>query len=126
MSKPQYVFPANKAEHLHKFGCDLTAYNEGVDGANIIRVSTKRGHLEEFRNTSHFIYYVIEGEGVFVINDEQVPIKAGDLVVVPPNTRFYYFGKLELLLTVTPRWHEESETHIRAVNLRENPMLRKK
>lgn len=31
------------------------------------------------------VYYVLEGEGLFLLDDEALPMKAGDLLVAPEN-----------------------------------------
>jgi len=77
---------------------------------------------DAFKNKSWFLYYIIEGSGVFVLDDEQHLVKAGDLVAVPPNTRIHYFGTMDYTLTVNPPWAEENETHIRDVDESENPL----
>jgi mannose-6-phosphate isomerase-like protein (cupin superfamily) len=86
-----------------------------------VRASTIIGHLEKFKNTSWFIDYIIEGDGVFVLSDEKVSIKPGDLVVTPLNTRVHYFGEIEYTLMVNPPWREKNETHMRDVDPSESP-----
>lgn len=119
----KYIYSENEAKHVVKHGIDLKLYGPVNDDIDFKRVSVSEGHFEEFKNTSWFIYYVLEGSGVFVLNDEQVSVKQGDVVSIPPNTRIYYFGKLELTLTVTPPWKAENETHIRDVDPSESPLL---
>lgn len=48
------------------------------------------------------IYYVLEGSGDFVINNEQYPVKVGQLVEIPPKNRFTFKGKMKLLLIMEP------------------------
>lgn len=117
----KYVYPENEANAFEKFGMNIKVYGDVTKDINFVRASTKVGHLEEFKNTSWFIYYIIEGNGMFVLNDEKIPVKPGDLVVIPPNTRIHYFGKLEYTLIVNPPWREENETHIRNVDPSESP-----
>ena len=120
----KYVFPEDEAKAFGKFGMNIKVYGDVTKELNFVRASTQIGHLEEFKNTSWFIYYIIEGTGVFILNDEKVPVKPGDLVVVPPNTRIHYFGKLEYTLMVNPPWREENETHIRDVKPSESPFAK--
>lgn len=117
----KYVYPEKDANSFEKFGMQLKVYGDVTTDINFVRASTEIGHLEEFKNTSWFIYYIIDGEGVFVLNDEKTPVKSGDVVAIPPNTRIHYFGKLEYTLTVNPPWREENETHIRDVDASESP-----
>lgn len=117
----KYVYSESEANAFEKFGMNLKVYGDVTQDINFVRASTDVGHLEEFKNTSTFIYYIIDGEGIFVLDDEKVPVKPGDLVVIPPNTRIHYFGKLEYTLMVNPPWRAENETHIRDVDPSESP-----
>lgn len=93
----KYKFSADKANKFKKHGIDLTVYREDVPSANVVYVEVDGGHMQEFKDTtSHFIYYIIEGNGVFILDDEQVEVKATDLIVIPPNTRIHYFGKMKM------------------------------
>lgn len=58
---------------------------------------------------AEFTYYLIEGEGYFVFNDERQKVRKGDLVVVPPGTKYTFGGKLKMLLINTPKWSAEQE-----------------
>lgn len=121
MSK-KYLFTANEAKKFNKHGVDLTVYGEDVPEANVVFVSVKEGHFQEFIDVeSYFIYYIIKGEGTFVLNDEQVRAKPTDLIVIPPKTRIHYFGNMEMVLTVSPAFKEENERHIRFVEKSESP-----
>ena len=123
----QYKFTAARADKFNKHGIHLTVYHEGVKGANMVRVSVKKGHFQEFYEIkSWFIYYIIKGQGTFFLNGQKVKTKATDLIVIPPKTRIYYFGKMEMVLTVTPAFNEKNERHVRMVDKSENPYYKKK
>ena len=118
----QYLYTAKDSPKVHKHGIDLTIYGGNVPGANVVFVSVDEGHFEEFYNTkSHFIYYIAEGSGTFVLDDEKVETKATDLIVIPPKTRIHYFGNMKMVLTITPAFHEKDEQHVRFVDKSENP-----
>ena len=121
MSK--YLFSNEDAFEKHKFGIDLRVYGAVNEHASLAAVSVKVGHFEEFKNTSWFIYVIQKGSGVFVIDDEQVSAKEGDVVSIPPNKRIYYFGTMEMMLIVTPPWSEDNETLIRDVDPSESPLV---
>ena len=118
----KYIYSEDETMHVAKHGVDLKLYGPVSDELGFTRVSVKQGHFEEFKSTSWFIYYVLEGSGVFVLNDEKVLAKQGDIVSVPPNTRIHYFGTMELTLIVTPPWKAENETHIRDVDPSESSL----
>lgn len=118
----KYKFTADEANQFNKHGIDLTVYNEGIPSANVVHVSVQKGHFQEFYDLkSYYIYYIIKGEGTFVLNDEKIEVKATDLVVIPPKTRIHYFGTLEMVLTVSPAFNEKNERHVRFVEEKESP-----
>lgn len=120
--KNKYKYTDDEAKKFNKHGIDLTVYGENVPEANVVHISVETGHLQEFYDVkSYFIYYIYEGEGVFVLNDEKIQAKATDLIVIPPKTRIYYFGKMKMVLTVSPAFDEKNERHIRFINKNESP-----
>ncbi|WP_169979986.1 hypothetical protein [Microbispora sp. H10836] len=57
-----------------------------------------------------FVYYVLNGEGTFLIEDRKERCAQGDLVTVPKGARFSYEGsRLRMLLTSTPPWTSTQE-----------------
>jgi mannose-6-phosphate isomerase-like protein (cupin superfamily) len=118
----RYKFTADKAKKFNKHGVDLTVYGLNYSPVNVVHVSVKDGHYQEFLDEkSAYIYYIISGEGVFVLNDERVEAKATDLIFIPPKTRIHYFGSMELVLTVCPAFNETNERHIRFIEKSESP-----
>lgn len=118
----KYRYTAKDAQKIKKHGIDLVIYGENVPAANVCYVEVEEGHFQEFFDKkSHFIYYIIEGYGTFVLDDEKVEVKGTDLIVVPPKTRIHYFGKMKMVLTTAPEWKEENEQHIRFVDKSESP-----
>ena len=67
------------------------------------------------------MWFIIEGKGTFVIDDEKVPAGPKDLVVVPPNKRIHYFGKMKMILCTTPAFDPANEHHVRDVAESESP-----
>ncbi len=123
----KYKFTAAQAKKFNKYGIDLTVYGEGFPGANVIHVSVKEGHFQEFYDVkSTYIYYIIKGKGTFFLNGQKVEAKETDLIVIPPKTRIYYFGKMEIVLTVSPAFKEKNERHVRFIDKKESPYFRKK
>ncbi|WP_020124813.1 hypothetical protein [Streptomyces canus] len=109
-----YKYPADAAAHFTKHGVDLTVYGQVDPSVTVVHVSVSEGHFQEFYNSeSSYVYHVISGCGTFYLNDDAVPVNARDLVVVPPMARIYYFGALEMVLTVSPAFDEANERHVR-------------
>ena len=92
-----------------KVGLQINVYSE-VDRSGVVVVKTDTGHETEFyHKESTFTYIVLEGEGTFYLDDEVVPVVAGDQLTIDPMTRIYYRGTLRLALLTTPPWREENE-----------------
>lgn len=59
------------------------------------------------------LYYVLEGVGEMHIGSEQAPVRAGQIVYIPPGARQFIrntgTGDLVFLCIVSPRWQAEDE-----------------
>lgn len=64
------------------------------------------------QNKVEFNYYILEGEGYFILEDKKQTVNKGDLVVIPPGTKYSFGGKLKMHLINTPHWSQEQETII--------------
>lgn len=71
-------------------------------------------HLEVslIQHTCDYSYYVLEGEGSFIINDQEETCSKGDLVVIPAGNKYTFKGKLKLLLVSTPPWSPEQQEEV--------------
>jgi mannose-6-phosphate isomerase-like protein (cupin superfamily) len=105
---------------VEKQGVKMRIYNSKnqCPQAAVVYQETEKGHSEEFlHKKSHFIFYIIEGSGTWYIEDKPHEVSAGDAVIIPPNTRFYYRGKLKQVCVTSPAWEPEHEQHIRDIQL---------
>jgi len=55
------------------------------------------------------IYYVLEGHGYFIIENQKYEVEPGVLVEVPPSVEYSYSGTMKLLLIGNPRWFRGNE-----------------
>jgi mannose-6-phosphate isomerase-like protein (cupin superfamily) len=114
------IFKKKDAFHTSKHGVDMWVYNGKADCAEaaVVYQETTAGHAEEFRHgKSAFIFYIVEGNGEWIIEDETFPVTATDVVIVPKGKRFYYRGNLKQVCITAPTWEPEYEEHIRDVTL---------
>jgi|SRR3990167_348706 len=126
MNKSKFKFSFTDGKTINKYGVDITIYNLNNPKVNIAYEEVKEGHFEEFLNTkSTFIWFIFEGEGTFVINDEKIPVGAKDIIMVPPNNRIHYFGNMKMTLTTIPAFNPKDERHIRVVKKEESPYYKK-
>ena len=114
------IFRKKDAVRVNKAGVDMWIY-AGADAlaeAGVAYQETRVGHGEEFRHDkSAFIYFIIEGAGEWVIEDERFPVAASDVVVVPPGKRFYFTGDLKQVCVTAPAWEPQYETTLRTVEI---------
>lgn len=118
----KYIYPKDEAKTIHKFGVDITIF--GADApSGVVYEETETGHLQEwYDDVSTYHWYIIEGSGMFSINNEKHVVHAGDLVVVPPKSRIHYFGKMKMILVTTPKFDPENEHEVRIVDASEAPL----
>jgi len=59
------------------------------------------------------VYYILEGMGIMHIDNESAPVRAGDMIYIPPNSKQHIVntGKTDLkfLCIVDPAWKPEDE-----------------
>jgi len=69
-----------------------------INGTNKRIINTK----------SDAVYYVIEGNGFFDINDEEVKVETGDLIFIPKGTTYFDKGSLTMLSINNPRYDQSA------------------
>ncbi|MBN1429109.1 MAG: cupin domain-containing protein [Anaerolineae bacterium] len=114
------IYKRKQAVAVTKQGVDMWIYNdkEACSNAAVVYQETQQGHAEEFYHSkSAFVFYIIEGHGVWVIEDEEYPVEATDVVIIPPGKRFYYKGNLKHVCVTAPAWEAEYEHHVRDIDL---------
>ncbi len=114
------VFKKENAAEFEKQGVKMRVYNSKEDcpDASVVYQETIKGHSEEFYHTkSNFIFFIIEGSGTWFIEDVPHKVNAGDVVIIPPNKRFYYKGSLKQVCITSPAWEPEYEHHVRDIVL---------
>jgi mannose-6-phosphate isomerase-like protein (cupin superfamily) len=77
---------------------------EASDGAaaEVHHVEINHAKLHYHARTDEF-YYIIDGEGTMVLDDEQIPVHKGMVVYVPRGTRHKAVGNLVVLTVCIPR-----------------------
>ncbi len=61
---------------------------------------------------AEYNYYILKGEGIFLLDDEEFVVRDGDLISIPPKTKFSYKGRMKMLLINTPHYSKEKEDRI--------------
>lgn len=114
------VFRHENAAVIEKHGVKMRIYTTKAESRNaaVLYQETQAGHAEEFlHERSDFIYYILEGSGIWTVEDREFEAGAGDVVIVPAGKRFWFRGNLKQVCVTAPAWKEEYEHHIRDLEL---------
>ena len=58
------------------------------------------------------IYFILDGEGKFVIGDEESDISPNDLIFVPKNTPYNIIGKMKYFLICSPEFNPKDDVFL--------------
>lgn len=114
------IFKPEDAAVIEKNGVKMRIYTTKAESGNaaVLYQKTQKGHTEEFlHEKSDFIYYILEGRGVWIVENRAFEARAGDIVVVPAGKRFWFRGNLKQVCITAPAWEEKYERHIRYLEL---------
>lgn len=99
--------PSFKQQGLTGYNFDLECKDISLSYEDVFK-----GHDTYDKNYySSKIYYVLEGDGTFRIDDEKVEVKKGDVIEVPKGTNFVFAGKMKLLLIMSPGFRPQDDIH---------------
>ncbi len=111
----QYVFTEPTSITFDKVGIKgrILTSSEISPKTEFLLVNTEKGHQTSIiEHECDFTYYVLSGEGYFLVEDQKYSCETGNLIIIPKNTKFTYKGKLKMLLVVTPPFFPEQEETI--------------
>jgi len=77
----------------------ITEDDTEVANVTYLRIDNSRMHYH--RGMTEF-YYVISGGGTVTLDGEKSPVKAGDIVVIPPGVRHTSDGEMDVLIVGVP------------------------
>ena len=83
----------------------------GEDGAQISihRVQITRDAQKHYHKRLTEYYVVLSGEGEIELDDERVPVKPGDVIMIPPGTAHALRGEFEIINIVIPPFEADDE-----------------
>lgn len=108
-------------QHIFKQPKDFSFKKVGIKGKKIfidklttksgfVYIETEKGHETTIVNHKcDCFYYVLEGKGYFEIDDIKEYFSAGDLIVIPAESKFTYKGNSKFLRVTTPAYYPEQE-----------------
>lgn len=56
--------------------------------------------------------FFMSGKGKLVVDDRTIWVKKGDQVIIYPNEKFYWEGKMVIFMPCTPAWYPEQHEEV--------------
>lgn len=113
----KYKYSLKDATTFGWEGLQAKAYNSKDDFPNasaaVFELTSQHGKVKT--TLSDRVYCVLEGEGVFWIDGEEVTVEKTDVVIVPKNTPYNYWAKqekLKMFLVHSPAYDEKFEVSL--------------
>lgn len=104
MGGPRYVKISGTSSEFERSTCGfrhrILKKDDGVP-ASITRLKTDNAK-RHYHKVTHEYYYVLHGTGRMIIDDESVPVQAGDCVWIKPYAVHKAEGELESLIIAVP------------------------
>lgn len=82
---------------------------DDTDQVSIHRVAISRDAKKHYHRAHTEYYVVIEGTGEMELDDERVPVKPGDFIMIPPLTTHAARGQLLIINVVCPPLDPDDE-----------------
>lgn len=77
------------------------------------RVEINGNHGEMKNTREDRIYFILKGEGKFVINDKENAVSQNDLVFIPKDTPYNIIGTMTYLLICSPAFNAEYDVNLK-------------
>ena len=56
--------------------------------------------------------YVISGSGKAVVEDEEIKLQEGDLILIEPGEKYFWEGNLIMFVPCAPAWYPEQHKEV--------------
>jgi mannose-6-phosphate isomerase-like protein (cupin superfamily) len=83
--------------------------NSDFSGA-LIEINGDHGSLKCMKEDR--IYFIIEGDGKFIIDSKENMVSANDLIFVPKETPYNIIGKLKYFLICSPEFNPKHDVFL--------------
>jgi mannose-6-phosphate isomerase-like protein (cupin superfamily) len=105
-----------------------------VKSKNTIQKKVGSMNINEYKINSHFsgalvmidgdhgairclhedrLYFIVEGQGIFIINNRETAVSSDDLVFIPKNTPYNIIGKLKYFLICSPEFNPDDDVFLK-------------
>lgn len=59
------------------------------------------------------LVFVLEGKGRLVVEGKEIRFGKGDLLLISPGERYFWQGKMKILMANTPKWRKEQHEFVK-------------
>lgn len=103
----EYIKNKSKQISFSKNGFSVSLPNIENKDITVWFVTTEQGRDNYCMcDKSTMFYYIIEGNGYFYINEDELNVKKDDLIEIPPKHKYSYKGYLKMLEIQTPAFNK--------------------
>ena len=108
----------NNTAHYSKNGFELYVPTEGnTKEVGYFYVDSYNGHDSyAYDSVSTHTYYIISGEGDFIINGKVYHKQSGETIEIHPNEVFYYKGAMKLIEKISPEFDGNNFHQVKLVS----------
>jgi len=53
------------------------------------------------------LVYVVKGSGKVIVNEKEISLNEGDIILIESNEKFFWDGQFTLLISCSPAWNHE-------------------
>ena len=110
MKATKIIFDKSNSKEVQK-GYVIDNYiNETHNlGFSLVRSHLNGEHPLMKNINSSKTYYIIRGQGTFFVNNEQINVKASDVIIIPKNTKYKFNGKFSAILISSPAFNPKDD-----------------
>lgn len=87
----------------------FNSQNPDISFAKVIRNSADK--TLGYDSVSDNFHYVLDGEGVCILNGKEHVLKKGDLIIIPKGTKYKNVGNLKILVISTPSFDKKNQVY---------------
>jgi mannose-6-phosphate isomerase-like protein (cupin superfamily) len=96
--------------HQNNEFCTASAYVTGDKDISVALIELKGRYPSKgmvLNEKCKELAYVIKGSGKLVVENEEIFLEEGDLVSIDPGEKYFFDGKMTLLMPCAPAWYPE-------------------
>lgn len=87
----------------------FSSENPDISFAKVIRNSNDKNL--GYDTVSDNFHYVLDGEGICILNGKEHILKKGDFIIIPKGTKYKNVGNLKLLIISIPCFNKNNQIY---------------